>query len=590
MQKTAAALTNSAENTPQLGRFWRKYLRPQSAWMAAGFTLMLIEGSALGALSYLLKPLFDIVFRPGGETALLWVGGTIFGLFAVRAFCVVTSRTLITAISQRVSRKMQTDLLAHVLTLDGGFFQTHSPGILIERIQGDTAAVQGIWSSIMTGVGRDLVGLCLLLAVALSIDVYWTMAALIGAPLLILPSVMIQRYIRKKSNLLRDQAGLRATRLDEIFHGIQSVKLNRLEGYQTKRFDAVLQKITLAEIKSAAGRNLMPAMIDLITGLGFFAVLMLAGDKITSGARTTGEFMSFFTAMSLTFQPLRRLGELSGIWQVAGASLSRIYALLDRAPSSQHPAQSAALPQGALDIRFDNVRFAYDGTPVLRGVSFAAAAGKMTAFVGTSGAGKSTLFQLLTGLIDPAQGKILIGGIDSAALSLPDLRGLFASVSQDAALFDESVRDNILLGRALPKAALNAAMNSAQMDAFLSALPNGANSPVGPRGSSLSGGQRQRVAIARALIADAPVLLLDEATSALDAASEGAVSAALAAASAGRTTLVIAHRLSTVRNADKIIVMDQGLVAEEGTHESLLAQGGIYAGLCALQFSKDGAA
>jgi ATP-binding cassette subfamily B protein/subfamily B ATP-binding cassette protein MsbA len=297
--------------------------------------------------------------------------------------------------------------------------------------------------------------------------------------------------------------------------------------------------------------------------------------------------MSFFTAMSLTFQPLRRLGELSGIWQVAGASLSRIYALLDRAPHSIHPEKSAALPAGALDIQFDDVHFAYGGTPVLRGVSFAAAAGKTTAFVGTSGAGKSTLFQLLTGLIDPAQGRVLVGGVDTATLSLPDLRGLFASVSQDAALFDETVRDNIVLGRTVAAGKLTAAISSAQMDDFLGSLPKGVNSPVGPRGSSLSGGQRQRVAIARALIADAPILLLDEATSALDAGSEGAVARSLEAARAGRTTLVIAHRLATVRNADKIIVLDQGVVAEQGTHEALLAQGGIYAGLCALQFTQD---
>ncbi len=572
-------------------RFWRDYLRPEWGWLGFGFGLMMIEGAALGALSYLLKPLFDQVFKPGGQEALVWVGGAIFALFAVRAVCVVAARTLMSSIEQRVSARMQNGLLAHILRLDQGFFHDHSPGALIERVQGDTLAVQGLWTSVVTGVGRDALGLVALLAVALSIDVVWTLAALIGAPLLILPSVLVQRYVRRKSGHIRDQAGLRATRLDEIFHGIQSVKLNRLETYQTQRYAHVLGSIQRAEVKSAAGRNLMPAMIDLITGLGFFAVLWMAGDKIASGARTTGEFMSFFTAMSLTFQPLRRLGELSGTWTVAKASLARIYGLLDRAPLGQRPAVSSALPQGAPEIVFDNVVFAHGETPVLRGLSFRAPAGKVTAIVGPSGAGKSTLFHLLTGLYDPSAGRIFCGGVDTQTIALPDLRALFASVAQDAALFDETLRDNILLGREENALHLSDALAAARVDTFLPSLPNGLDTRVGPRGSALSGGQRQRVAIACALYAPAPVLLLDEATSALDAGSETAVTEALTAASTaragGRTTLVIAHRLATIRHADKILVLDAGRLAEEGTHDELIAKGGMYAQLCALQFAKE---
>ncbi len=583
----------NAPNPHLTRRFWRDYLRPEWGWLALGFALMLVEGSALGALSYLLKPLFDTVFQPGGQSALVWVGGAIFALFAVRAVCVVSSRTLMASISQRVAARMQAGLLRHILRLDQGFFHDNSPGSLIERVQGDTLAVQGLWTSVVTGVGRDALGLVALLGVALSIDVGWTLAALIGAPLLILPSVMVQRYVRRKSGHIRDQAGQRATRLDEIFHGIQSVKLNRLEGYQTQRYAQVLDTIQRAEVKSAAGRNLMPAMIDLITGLGFFAVLWMAGDKIASGARTTGEFMSFFTAMSLTFQPLRRLGELSGTWTVAKASLARIYALLDRAPLGSRPATSAALPQGAPDIVFDAVTFAHGEVPVLRGLSFTAPAGKITAIVGASGAGKSTLFHVLTGLYDPSAGRITMGGIDTQTIALPDLRAQFASVSQDAALFDETLRDNILLGRDENALHLSDALAAARVDAFLPQLPNGLDSRVGPRGSALSGGQRQRVAIARALYSAAPVLLLDEATSALDAGSETAVTEALSAASTartgGRTTLVIAHRLATIRHADKIIVLDAGRLAEEGTHDDLIAKGGIYAQLCTLQFAREGA-
>jgi ATP-binding cassette subfamily B protein/subfamily B ATP-binding cassette protein MsbA len=480
---------------------------------------------------------------------------------------------------------MQSDLLRHILTLDAPFFQTNPPGVLIERVQGDTGAVQGIWSALVTGVGRDLLGLVTLLAVAISIDLRWTLAALIGAPLLILPAAMLQRYVRRKSNELRDQAGQRATRLDEIFHGINAVKLNRMEDYQTGRFRAVLKTIRRAEVRSVFARSLMPGMIDLVTGLGFFAVLLMAGDEISSGQRTTGDFMSFFTAMSLTFQPLRRLGEMSGTWQVASASLERIYALLDARPATPRPSTSAALPApGAPEIRFDNVNFAHGDQPVLHALSFTAEAGKTTALVGASGAGKSTVFHLLTGLLEPASGEIWLGGIAASTLSLADQRALFATVTQDSALFDETLVENIALGRDLDPDALEAALRAAHVVDFLAAMARGIETPVGPRGSALSGGQRQRVAIARALVQDAPVLLLDEATSALDAQSEAIVAEALALGSQGRTTLVIAHRLATVRGADKIVVMDHGRVAETGTHDQLLAQGGLYAGLYRLQF------
>ena len=572
-----------------LPRFWRDYLRVETAMILLALALMMVEGATLGALSKMIEPLFDDVFasdKDGGKDgALMTVGLAIFGLFAIRGIATIASRTVIAAVTQRVAAAMQSRLLRHLLTLDGRFYQDNAPGALIERVQGDTLAVQSIWSALVTGLGRDLLSLVFLFAVALSIDPVWTLAALIGAPLLILPSALAQRYIRKKSMHLRDQAGLRATRLDEIFHGIQAVKLNRMEGYQAARFDRVLGLIRRAEVKIMAGRALMPGMMDFVTGFGFFAVLLMAGGQITSGERTTGEFMSFFTAMSLTFQPMRRLGDLSGTWQVAQASLARIYALFDTSPLQTRPTTSTALPApGAPEIRFEGVTFAHADRPILQGLSFTARAGATTAIVGASGAGKTTIFHLLTGLLHPAEGRILLGGIDTATLALEDQRALFASVTQDASLFDETLLENIALGRDLPDATLQAALKDAHVSDFVGQLPNGLNSPVGPRGSALSGGQRQRVAIARALAQGAPVLLLAEATSALDAQSEQSVADALASAAKGRTTLVIAHRLATVREADHILVLDQGRLIEQGTHTYLLAQNGAYARLYQLQF------
>ncbi|MES2664597.1 MAG: ABC transporter ATP-binding protein [Pseudomonadota bacterium] len=565
--------------------FWQRYLTRTKGLVALAFVLMVVEGSTLGALSYLLKPLFDQVFADGGQTALALVGLGIVGLFAVRGITSLASKTLLSAISQTVSNRMQADLLDHVLTLDGSFFQAHPPGALIERVQGDTMAVQGIWISLISGIGRDAVALIGLMVVALSIDPLWTLAALIGAPLLILPTIILQRYLRRKAMQLREQAGLRTTRLDEIFHGIQAVKLNGMESYQSGRFRRILDRIRRAEIKATAGRATMPSLVDLVTGLGFFAVLMMGGSEVASGERTTGEFMAFFSAMTLTFQPIRRMGDMAGLWQTAAASLERIVELFDTRARTTRPAVSLTPPPvGAPALTFDDVGFAYGDLPVLNGLSFTAEAGRMTALVGPSGAGKTTIFQLLTGLADPMSGTILAGDVPLADLSLPDQRALFATVTQDSALFDETLRENLTLGRDIPAERLEEALTAAHAAGFVGAMAQGIDTAAGPRGSSLSGGQRQRIAIARALLREAPVLLLDEATSALDAQSEALVADALAAFGSGRTTLVIAHRLATVRDAHKIVVIDKGRVVEEGNHAALLAQGGLYARLHDLQF------
>lgn len=569
------------------GRLWRDYLRAHAGSMAVAFVLMTIEGSTLAVLARMLEPLFDRVFVGRDAAAVWWVGGGILGLFALRAATTVINRALLTRISLRTSTDMQRDLLRHLLRLDGRFFQANPPGALIERVQGDTAAVQGVWTTIITGVGRDLVSLATLAAVAFSVDVGWALAALVGVPLLVVPTMLVQRYIRRKTFHVRAQAGRRATRLDEIFHGIVAVKLNRLEDYQLARFVRIVDDILRTEVKKAASRATMPALIDVVTGIGFFAVLVLGGREIVEGRRTVGEFMSFFTAMALAFQPLRRLGETAGIWQTAAASLARIYAMLDLPVAVRSEPGSARPPQAGGTIEFENVHLSYGEHKVLNGLSFTADAGRTTAIVGPSGAGKSTVFNLLTRLIDPDAGRITIGGVPTTACDLDALRDIFSVVSQDASLFDESIRENILLGRRdVPADRLAAAADAAHVSDFARSLPAGLDTPAGPRGSALSGGQRQRVAIARALLRDAPVLLLDEATSALDSASEAVVQEALERLSRGRTTLVIAHRLSTVRSADWIVVIDRGRAVETGTHDELLALGGLYAGLCRLQFAE----
>ncbi len=569
-------------------RLWRGYLRRHMPMMALAMLFMVIEGSTLGLLSYMLMPLFDRVFVGQEAGAAWWVGGIILALFLTRAVTLMASRTILTRVAQVSSTEMQVDLVRHLLTLDARFFQRNAPGSLIERVQGDTVAVQGVWRTIVTGASRDIVALAGLLTVALLIDVVWTLAALFAVPLLVAPVALAQRYIRRKTAQMREEAALRATRLDEIFHGILPIKLNRMEEYQTGRFRKIVDRIVRAEVKITVSGTSVPAMIDIVSGLGFFLVVLLGAADIAAGDRSVGEFMSFFTAMALCFQPLRRLGLLTGAWQTAAASLERLYRLFDTPAEILPPARPRPPPAGMPDIVFENVHFAYESAPVLRGLDFRAEAGRTTALVGPSGAGKSTVFALLTRLEEPQSGRITLGGVDVAEMAFADLRAMFSAVTQDAALFDETLRENILLGGNAPAPdRLQAVLDAARVSDFLPRLPQGLDTRVGPRGSALSGGQRQRVAIARALMRDAPVLLLDEATSALDTRSEQLVQAALDRLSRNRTTLVIAHRLSTVRNADRILVMDQGRVAAAGTHAELLAGGGLYAQLCRLQFDRD---
>ncbi|WP_431356765.1 ABC transporter ATP-binding protein [Paracoccus marinaquae] len=553
--------------------------------MLLAFLLLTVEGSTLALISWMLKPLFDLVFVGKQADAIWWVGSAIFGVFLLRAVTLVTSRALLTRISLGISTRMQTDLLAHILTLDGRFFRDNPPGALIERIQGDTIAVQGVWATLLTGATRDVISLLMLFGVALSVDPRWTLAAVIGAPLLIAPAALVQRYVRRKMRQNRSNASARATRLDEVLHGIASIRLNRAEADQTRRFAEIVGRIRRAEVKVAAMSSVIPALTDIVTGIGFVAVLALGGKEVMQGERSVGDFMSFFTALALAFQPLRRLGGLAGTWQTAAASLERIYEVFDTRPTVLSGPRTQ--PPADTSIALADVWLSYDGQPVLRGLSFTAEAGRTTALVGPSGAGKSTIFNLLTRMVDPDRGQVTLGGLPVGEFDLAVLRDQFSTVAQESALFDETLRDNILMGRPeADQAALQRAIEAAHVSDFVDGMGRGLDSRAGPRGSALSGGQRQRIAIARAILRDAPVLLLDEATSALDTASERLVQEALDRLSRGRTTLVIAHRLSTIRNADKIVVIEAGRVVEEGDHDQLIARGGTYARLVALQFGE----
>ncbi|MEM7711775.1 MAG: ABC transporter transmembrane domain-containing protein, partial [Pseudomonadota bacterium] len=315
----------SAANHP-FARLWRGYLGRHRGWLIAAAVLMAVEGGAVGLLAWMLQPMFDTIFVAGRSDLVVWVGLAIMGLFLARGVAGVAQRTILARVAFDASARVQSDLLDHVLRLDGAYFATNAPGALIERVQGDVQAVQAHWTAIVTAGMRDGVGLVTLLAVAIAVDPVWTLVAALGAPLLVLPSLLVQRYIKRHAVDLREIAGARTTRLDEIFHGIAPIKLNAMEGYQAARFRAATDAMVRATVRGAAGQAAVPALVDAAIGIGFFAVLLYGAPEIIAGEKSIGAFMSFFTAMSLAFQPLRRLAGLSGLWQAMMASLERIFA------------------------------------------------------------------------------------------------------------------------------------------------------------------------------------------------------------------------------------------------------------------------
>ena len=585
MNETSETVKEAADSRVLFKWLWGNYLKEHMPLLGLALVFMVLEASMLGAISYMMQPMFDDVFVAGNWSMLYVVGAAVIGIFIVRAVSSVMRSVILTTISLRSSSKLRIDLLDRLMLQDGAFHQAHPPGYLIQRVQGDVGAITTIWQSIVIGAGRDFIGLLVLLGVAVSVDPIWAMLACIGVPLLILPALTAQKFVRRVATRSRDLGAILATRLDEVFHGIVQVKLNALEQYQARQYRTITDDFIKTQQQTAFGTAPLPAMIDVISGFGFMAVILYGGSEIISGDKTIGQFMTFFTAMGFAFDPLRRLGAVTGLWQQAAASIERIKELLEMPLSQVSAPNPKPAPKGVPLIEMEDVFLNYGEAEVIRGLGFRAEPGQITALVGASGAGKSTVFNLLTRLIDPQKGNVLIGGVPTTELALEELRAVYSVVTQEALLFDETLRENVVLGRTdVSDKQLQDVLDAANVSDFLTKLPDGLETRVGPRGSALSGGQRQRVVIARALLRNTPVLLLDEATSALDAASEHVVQSALDRLAKGRTTLVIAHRLSTIREADKIIVMDRGQAVDQGTHEELLERGGIYADLYRLQF------
>ena len=562
-------------------RFWRELLVSRVKLLAVLVLALLIEGLMLPLIMTTIKPLVDSIMEHKAAEHLFPVAVMLALFFMIKGASFMASRVLTSLLGQQVSAELQSRALAKILRVEGSFFAHHSPGALVERLRGDTQQVQDTATVVISALVKDMAIFIGGLFVAFSMDALWTLYAILGLPLMALPLFLIQKSVRRLSRKSRERAAQVTTRLDESFHNQRTIQLSNAEAYERRRFETRLKEFIKLNVSSAAGLAALPALIDILAGLGAALILVFGGLDVIAGHKSLGEFLTFFAAIGIIFDPLRRISNISGKAQVIAASLERIFNLLDYEPKLVECQEPEIFARPKNDIVFSQIHFSYDpNEPVLRGLSFSVKAGQTTAIVGPSGSGKTTLFALLCRLMDPDSGEITIGGQNIRKLRLYDLRAQIATVSQQSDLFDETLADNIrYANRTANMTEIETAAQFAQLGDVISVSKEGLAMNVGPRGSHLSGGQRQRVTIARALCADKPILLLDEATSALDNQTEARLQTALAKINANRTTLIIAHRLSTVEQADNIIVIDQGQVVQEGKHKELITQEGLYKSL-----------
>ncbi|HEV7324265.1 MAG TPA: ABC transporter ATP-binding protein [Bosea sp. (in: a-proteobacteria)] len=507
---------------------------------------------------------------------------------AIKGFSLLTQTVMTNSVVSRIEADMQSALYAHLIDADLAQLQRENPASLTQRFTTDFTFVKEALTRLVNIAVRDVMTAIALVGAMLWIDWKMTAVVLLIAPIVARPIGRIGKKLRRMAMSQQEQTGIMASLVTESLQGARVAKTDSLEPYLKDRAASAFETIRTLKMKAANARGRLDPLLEVAGGIAVAGVLAAIGVRITSGTSTVGDFTGYVSALLLAAQPMRSLGNLNAIVQEAGASLKRYYALIDEKSLITERPDATPLAVNGGEVAFRDLRFRYrDDQRGLEGIDLVAEAGKTTALVGRSGSGKSTMLALVPRLYDASEGKVEIDGQDIRDVTLRSLRGQIGVVSQDVVLFDDTVRANIGFGRpGASEADIIAAAKAAAAHDFIMAMPEGYDSRVGERGSRLSGGERQRLAIARAILKDAPILLLDEATSALDTESERLVQEALAELMKGRTTLVIAHRLSTVREADQIVVLDEGKVIETGDHDGLIARDGAYARLYRLQFAE----
>ncbi|HIM21181.1 MAG TPA: ABC transporter ATP-binding protein [Rhodospirillales bacterium] len=569
-------------------RLLKESVRPYLKWIGFALVGMVFVAGATAAMAWLMKPVINDVFVAKNKEFLLPISIAVLVTFAIKGFANYAQSVIMHYVGQRIITDTQHRLYGHLTRMDLSFFHQTPTGSLISRFTVDINMMRAAVSNALTGIGKDFLTLIFLVGVMFIQDRYLAVIAFVVFPVAILPIVKLGQRIRKVTVSTQEEIGQFTTLLEQTIQGARVVKAYRMEEYEKGRFRKIAERVFQLVFKSARIRSMASPIMETLGGVAVALVIFYGGFRVIEESMNPGAFFSFITALLLAYEPMKRLANLNASLQEGLASAQRLFGLLDTKPNIIDKPDAATLKIKGGNIVLNQVNFSYiPKHPVINGVSLSVPAGKLVALVGPSGAGKSTILNLIPRFYEVDSGIIKIDGIDVQDVTLDSLRRNIALVSQEIILFDDTVRANIAYGRpdASEKEITQAAKNAAAHD-FIEAMSNGYDTYVGERGTKVSGGQRQRLAIARAMLKNAPILLLDEATSSLDAESEREVQAALMELMKGRTTLVIAHRLSTVIEADLIHVIDNGKLVESGNHPELLSKNGTYARLYALQFKE----
>ena len=565
-----------------LRRLWREHLARHRGRLVVLLLLTAVMAGLTGLYPVVIDRAFSM-FAARDKRILYQVPALVIVITAAKAAATYGQTVLTQGLVLRIIRELQARMFAHLTHADLARVERESPAQLAARFTTDAAIIREALTRAIGGIanGITVIGL---IASMLWLD--WVLSLIAAAlyPLAALPIQRLGKRIRRASGGMQERMGEAASMLTESFSQARNVRAYRLEAFETERANRSFGDLQRALMRMTRTRSAVDPMLEVLGGVAIAAVMGFAGWRAAVGTSTVGNFTGFVAALLIASQPLRALGSLNAAIQEGLAGLSRVFSVIDEPSGITERPGAVALPAGSGRVVFQDVQFTYpDGRAGLRGLSFVAEPGMTIALVGASGAGKSTALALIPRLHDATCGVITVDGADVKDVTLDSLRDAIAYVGQDTTLFDISVGANIALGRPSADADQIAAAADAAAAGFIAALPNGFDMPVGTGGIRLSGGQRQRVALARALLRDPRILLLDEATSALDAESEAAVQVALARLRHGRTTLVVAHRLSTVRDADLVVAMADGVVVEQGTHAELMMKDGLYARLVRTQ-------
>lgn len=577
---------NYNSTTYLIKRISREYIYPHWKILSISVVLMLVIAGTTSFHAWLIKPALDSVFVEKDHHALIYIPIIVLIVTFVKGFATYFQLLTMNYLNLRITSEMRIRLYRHFITSDISKLHSKSSGDMIASIIGEIGAVVGLISISLNGFVKQLFTVVALVVVMFNQSLELSLVAFIGFPLAVYPIYKLGKKLRNLSFKNQEMAGKFNSQMSDTLQYSKLVKAYHCEEFEVKRMSLIIDSIYKMGKKLSRISLISSPFVESLAGFGVAAVIWYGGHQVISGTTTPGAFFSFFAAMMMAYRPLKAVSGMNSSVQMGLAAASRLYALLDEKPKIFDKPNALDLKEVKGDVEFENVQFSYDENKItLDNVNFKVKAGQSVALVGHSGGGKSTIMSLILRFYDPNLGSIKLDGHNISDLTLKSLRSSMSVVNQEVMLFDDTILENIRYGKVdATEEQILRASKMAEADEFIQELPEKYNSKVGQNGIRLSGGQRQRIAIARAILYDAPILLLDEATSSLDPISEKLIKDALNSLMKNRTSIIIAHRLSTIIHCDKIVVIANGRVVEEGSHKELLEKNGAYSNLYLKQF------